>query len=56
VGAKVALQGNVDPNVLFAGPEVVAREARKVLESYGNQRTTSSTSATASRSSRRPSR
>ena len=35
VGAKVALQGNVDPSVLFGGPEVVAREARKVLESYG---------------------
>jgi len=35
VGAKVALQGNLDPSVLFAGPEVVAREARRVLESYG---------------------
>jgi uroporphyrinogen decarboxylase len=35
VGDKVALQGNLDPNVLFAPPEVVAAEARKVLDSYG---------------------
>ena len=35
VGDKVALQGNLDPSALFAGPDVVAREARKVLESYG---------------------
>ena len=36
VGDKVALQGNLDPNVLFAPPEVVAHEARRVLDSYGN--------------------
>ncbi len=35
VGDKVALQGNLDPNVLFASPEVVATEARRVLDSYG---------------------
>ncbi len=35
VGHKVALQGNLDPNVLFAGPEQIAAEARKVLDSYG---------------------
>jgi uroporphyrinogen decarboxylase len=35
VGDRVALQGNLDPNVLFAGPEVVAAEARKVLDSFG---------------------
>ena len=35
VGAKVALQGNLDPNVLFAPPEVVAREAVAVLERFG---------------------
>ena len=34
VGDKVALQGNLDPNVLFASPDVVAAEARKVLDSY----------------------
>ncbi len=35
VGDRVALQGNLDPSVLFAPPEVVATEARKVLDSYG---------------------
>jgi len=35
VGQKVALQGNLDPNVLFAPPEVVAREAVAVLDSFG---------------------
>ena len=35
VGDKVALQGNLDPNVLFASPEVVAAEAKKVLDSFG---------------------
>ena len=36
VGDKVALQGNLDPNVLFAPPEAVAREAKRVLDSFGN--------------------
>jgi len=35
VGDQVALQGNLDPAVLFAPPEVVAAEARAVLESFG---------------------
>ncbi|MES2635670.1 MAG: uroporphyrinogen decarboxylase [Pseudomonadota bacterium] len=35
VGASKALQGNIDPNVLFAGPDQVAAEAIKVLESFG---------------------
>jgi uroporphyrinogen decarboxylase len=35
VGDKVALQGNLDPNVLFAQPEIVAAEAKKVLDSFG---------------------
>ena len=35
VGDRVALQGNLDPNVLFAPPEAVAREARAVLDSFG---------------------
>ena len=39
VGEKVALQGNLDPNVLFAPPEVVAAEARKVLDSFGRGNT-----------------
>jgi uroporphyrinogen decarboxylase len=36
VGDKVALQGNIDPTVLFAGPETVRAEVGKVLASYGH--------------------
>ena len=36
VGDRVALQGNMDPTSLFASPEVIQREARRVLDSYGN--------------------
>lgn len=35
VGDKVALQGNLDPNVLFATPDKIAAEATKVLDSFG---------------------
>ena len=35
IGERVALQGNLDPTVLFAPPEVVAREAIAVLDSFG---------------------
>jgi len=35
VGDRVALQGNLDPGVLFAPPETIAAEARGVLTSYG---------------------
>ncbi|HJV70454.1 uroporphyrinogen decarboxylase [Ideonella sp.] len=35
VGSRVALQGNLDPNVLFAPPEIVQAEARRVLDSFG---------------------
>ena len=34
-GSRVALQGNLDPNVLFAPPEVVRAEAVAVLDSFG---------------------
>ena len=34
VGDRVALQGNLDPLVLFAQPEVVAAEARRVLDDF----------------------
>jgi len=34
-GPGKALQGNIDPNVLFAQPEHIAAEAVKVLESFG---------------------
>jgi uroporphyrinogen decarboxylase len=36
VGDKVALQGNLDPSILFAPPEVIAKEAEKILSSYGH--------------------
>jgi uroporphyrinogen decarboxylase len=36
VDGKVALQGNLDPAVLRANPEVIRREVRRVLDSYGN--------------------
>ena len=35
VGDRVALQGNLDANVLFASPERIAAEAKKVLDAYG---------------------
>ena len=35
VGHRVALQGNIDPNVLFAPPEVVREQAQAVLDSFG---------------------
>jgi uroporphyrinogen decarboxylase len=35
VGDKIAVQGNLDPTVLYAHPSFIKREARKVLESYG---------------------
>jgi len=35
VGDRVALQGNLDPAVLMAGPEQVAAEVEKALASYG---------------------
>jgi uroporphyrinogen decarboxylase len=35
VGARVALQGNLDPMALFGTPEAIEREARRVIESFG---------------------
>jgi len=35
VGEKVALQGNIDPLILFAPPEAIKAEVEKVLSSYG---------------------
>ena len=35
VGDRVALQGNIDPNVLFAGPEQIRAEVSRTLESFG---------------------
>jgi uroporphyrinogen decarboxylase len=36
VGARVALQGNIDPSVLFAPPATIREEVRNVLDSFGN--------------------
>jgi uroporphyrinogen decarboxylase len=36
VDDRVALQGNLDPNVLFAPPDAVAREAVAVLDAFGS--------------------
>jgi len=35
VGHKVALQGNIDPLILFASPDAIRSEVEKVLGSYG---------------------
>ena len=34
VGSKVALQGNLDPSVLYASPEVIKSEAHKILDQF----------------------
>ncbi|MDC0197320.1 uroporphyrinogen decarboxylase [Candidatus Thioglobus sp.] len=34
VGSKVALQGNLDPSVLLASPEVIKTEAYKILDQF----------------------
>ena len=36
IGDRVALQGNLDPAVLRASPEIVEREVRAVLDAFGN--------------------
>ena len=62
VGGSKALQGNIDPNVLFAPPAAIEAEVAKVLESFGTPAPrppepaaprTSSTWATASASTPR---
>jgi len=36
VGEQVALQGNLDPAILLADPEVIRHQARETLESFGS--------------------
>ncbi|MDB5883103.1 MAG: hemE [Ramlibacter sp.] len=43
VGASKALQGNIDPNVLFANPQQIEAEVIKVLDSFGAPHTGSGT-------------
>ncbi|WP_395669174.1 uroporphyrinogen decarboxylase [Rhodoferax sp.] len=45
-GSGKALQGNLDPNVLFAQPEQIAAEAVKVLDSFGKPHQGSGTGPT----------
>jgi uroporphyrinogen decarboxylase len=35
VGSKVALQGNMDPTVLYANPQAIRQEVSNILASYG---------------------
>ena len=35
VGDKIALQGNMDPSVLYASPEAIRAEVTRILESFG---------------------
>ncbi|MEO8011450.1 MAG: uroporphyrinogen decarboxylase family protein, partial [Dokdonella sp.] len=35
VGARVALQGNLDPSTLYANPEAIRAEVKATLESFG---------------------
>lgn len=35
IGEKVALQGNLDPSVLYASPEVIRQEVRAILRKFG---------------------
>jgi len=36
VGSRCAIQGHLDPTILFAAPEVVEREARRVLDGFAS--------------------
>ena len=42
-GPGQALQGNIDPNVLFAPPVQIQKEVRRVLDSFGRPHTDSAT-------------
>ncbi len=35
VGGKVALQGNLDPSVLYAEPDTIRAEVKRVLDAFG---------------------
>ncbi|MET4579018.1 uroporphyrinogen decarboxylase [Ottowia thiooxydans] len=44
--SRKALQGNIDPNVLFAPPEAIRAQARAVLDSFGKPHTGSGSGST----------
>jgi len=35
VGNRVALQGNLDPNILYASPDIIEQEVKKILNDFG---------------------
>ncbi|MBI5197761.1 MAG: uroporphyrinogen decarboxylase [Nitrospirae bacterium] len=35
IGGRTALQGNLDPCVLYASPDVIRQQVRKILQKYG---------------------
>jgi uroporphyrinogen decarboxylase len=39
VGNQVALQGNLDPAILYAKPEVIRAEVQNIMHSYGTDNT-----------------
>lgn len=47
VGDKVALQGNMDPSMLYAQPARIEEEVSTILSGFGGVKATSLTSATA---------
>lgn len=36
VGDRVTLQGNMDPTTLVASPDVIRKEAAKILQAFGS--------------------
>ncbi len=42
VGANKSLQGNIDPNILFAPPAAIQTEVKRVLDSFGKPHTDAS--------------
>jgi uroporphyrinogen decarboxylase len=35
IGEKVALQGNLDPNILFCAPEIIRQRTRQLIDKFG---------------------
>lgn len=46
VGNQKSLQGNIDPNILFAKPDQIATEVARVLDSFGKPHTDTSVRGT----------
>jgi uroporphyrinogen decarboxylase len=46
VGSNKSLQGNIDPNILFANPDQIGTEVRRILDSFGKPHGDASTRGT----------